>query len=114
MNNPFESINARLGNIETLLLDLKHATAKQTDNDVSWLDINQLCSYHPEKPARATVYTWVRERRIPFHKKGKKLIFLRSEIDEWLKQGRCKTIDEIHHEAETYLRSPKQRKSVES
>ncbi|MDR1342763.1 MAG: helix-turn-helix domain-containing protein [Prevotellaceae bacterium] len=31
------------------------------------------------------------QRSIPYHKKGKKLMFLKSEIDNWLKEGRRKT-----------------------
>lgn len=33
MYNPFEVIEARLNNIETLLLDLKHPTKKSTSRD---------------------------------------------------------------------------------
>lgn len=60
-----------------------------------WFDLLELCKYLPDKPAKATVYTWVRERRIPYHKKGKKLAFLQSEIDEWIKQGKQNTVLEI-------------------
>ena len=35
------------------------------------------------------------QNRIPVHKDGKKLCFLRSEIDRWLSSGRIKTKDEI-------------------
>jgi hypothetical protein len=40
---------------------------------------------------------------IPVHKGGKKLRFLKSEIDSWLKQGRKKTLAETASEAEAYL-----------
>jgi len=38
-----------------------------------WFNLQELCQYHPEKPAKSTVYAWVAARVIPFHKKGKKL-----------------------------------------
>lgn len=64
-----------------------------------WLNLAELCKYLPDKPAKATVYTWVSNGFIPYHKKGRKLSFLVSEVDEWLKSGRKKTIAEIQAEA---------------
>lgn len=112
MTNPFESIENRLSSIENLLHNLKNENNdKSTRPDIDrWFDILDLCNYHPEKPARATVYTWVRERRIPHHKKGKKLIFLKSEIDAWIKEGRKKTSTEIHEKASSHFRTPRRQK----
>jgi len=44
-----------------------------------WFDLNQLCNYLPEKPAKATVYGWVHRGQVPYHKGGKRLRFLKSE-----------------------------------
>ena len=49
------------------------------------------------------IYEWVGQNRIPVHKDGKKLRFLKSEIDEWLCGGRNKTQEEIEKEAAEYL-----------
>jgi hypothetical protein len=68
-----------------------------------WFNLQELCSYLPDKPARQTVYAWVGQRLIPYHKKGKKLMFLKSEIDLWLKQGRRKTSAEIQAEAAEFV-----------
>lgn len=90
MINPFEVIEARLSNIETLLLDLKHSRNVQGQQPTEadrWFDLNELCIYHPDKPSKPTVYGWVSAGTIPVHKGGKKLRFLKSEIDNWLKQG---------------------------
>ena len=106
MNNPFEVIEARLNNIETLLLDLKHAPKKHSAPPAEtnrWFDLNELCIYLPDKPTKPTVYGWVNSGTIPVHKGGKKLRFLKSEIDNWLRQGRKKTLAEIAEEANTYL-----------
>lgn len=70
-----------------------------------WLNIDDLCQYIPDKPSKATVYGWVHENKIPVHKGGKKLRFLRSEIDTWLKQGRKKTLAELASEADTYFKT---------
>ena len=107
MNNPFELIEVRLNNIETLLLDIKHQPKNQnepTDTD-RWFDLTELCNYHPDKPTKATVYGWVNARSIPVHKGGKKLRFLKSEIDSWLMQGKKKTYAETSHEAAQYIKN---------
>lgn len=38
-----------------------------------WMDVVGLCSYHPDRPAKKTVYDWVTLRRVPYHKDGKRL-----------------------------------------
>lgn len=65
---------------------------------VNWLNLTQLCDYLPDKPAKATVYEWVSKKRIPHHKKSKALSFLKSEIDDWLSEGRKLTVQEISRE----------------
>lgn len=73
--------------------DLQHNEADQ------WLSLKELCNYHPDKPTKHTVYQWVHTRKVPVHKSGKKLRFLKSEIDQWLKQGKKKTYAEVQSEA---------------
>jgi|688.fasta_scaffold351230_2 excisionase family DNA binding protein len=74
-----------------------------------WMDIQALCSYHPNKPTKATVYSWIQNNQVPYYKdKGlKRLRFLKSEIDEWLSEGRQKTKKEIN--AEPHLSLKKKR-----
>ena len=47
-----------------------------------------------------TLYGKVSHRQIPYHKPpgSKRLIFLRSELDAWLAQGRRKTVKEMAEE----------------
>jgi predicted DNA-binding transcriptional regulator AlpA len=89
--------------IETLL-NVKQPQAQESDQ---WLNLSDLCKYHPDHPAKPTVYAWIGQRLIPYHKKGKKLMFLKSEIDAWLKEGRRKTAAEIQSEAELYVNGRK-------
>lgn len=106
MNNPFESIEVRLCNIESLLLDIKHHPKPQADqpDPDRWFDLNELCQYHPDKPQRSTVYGWVSAGLIPFHKSGKKLRFLKSEIDAWLMEGKKLTAQEADRAAKEYIK----------
>jgi excisionase family DNA binding protein len=85
--------------IETLLI-ARQPEAQESDR---WLNLADLCNYHPDRPAKPTVYAWIGQRSIPYHKKGKKLMFLKSEIDAWLKEGRRKTAAEIQAEAQQYV-----------
>ena len=74
----------------------------QTETD-QWFNLDELCNYLPDKPAKPTVYGWVHTAIIPNHKSGKKLRFLKSEIDLWLKSGRRKTQAETAAEANEYI-----------
>jgi excisionase family DNA binding protein len=90
--------------LKTLLIQKNHEPQPTTEQ---WFDLGELCNYHPDKPKPATVYGWVFAGRIPVHKGGKKLRFLKSEIDEWLKQGKKMTIAESSLKAEQYLKKNK-------
>ena len=87
--------------IKRLLLEKSNEQPTETDR---WFDLNELCIYHPDKPSKPTVYGWVNAGIIPVHKGGKKLRFLKSEIDNWLRQGRKKTLAETASEAGSYLK----------
>ena len=59
-----------------------------------WLDPKGLAEFLSVR--RSTVYSWISERRVPYHKvPGSQLIrFNKHEIDEWLSRGRVQTVDE--------------------
>ena len=86
-------LKEEVSGLKDLINTLIHRTP--AENADQWMNIDQLRAYHPDRPARSTIYDWVCQNRIPVHKDGKKLRFLRSEIDQWLSGGRIKTKDEI-------------------
>ena len=96
----FAHLTNEVSEIKRLLLEKSNEQPTETDR---WFDLNELCIYHPDKPSKPTVYGWVHSGLIPHHKGGKKLRFLKSEIDNWIKQGRKKTLVETASEADTYL-----------
>ena len=100
----FMHLTNEVSEIKRMLLEKSNKQPAETD---SWLDLNELCIYHPDKPSKPTVYSWVNAGTIPVHKGGKKLRFLKSEIDNWLRQGRKKTLAETANEAEIYLKTKK-------
>ena len=52
--------------------------------------------------SRNTIYGLTSKAKIPRYKKGGKLYFKRSELTEWVNEGRQKTIREMVKEAESY------------
>lgn len=104
MDNPFEALSERLSNIEKSLFRLEQNISLNPgsvpDQD-QWFDIDSLCEYLPDRPARSTIYKNIKD--IPHHKGKKKLIFLKSEIDAWLKEGRRLTNSEIKEQAQKYI-----------
>jgi excisionase family DNA binding protein len=100
----FTHLTNEVNEIKRLLIEKSREQPTEIDR---WFDLNELCIYHPDKPSKATVYGWVHAGIIPVHKSGKKLRFLKSEIDESLKQGRKKTFSEIASDADMFLAKKK-------
>ena len=105
-----EAINYLINKVESLEQKVKEMSSqKDVPEQQEWLDIDGLCQYLPTRPAKQTVYTWVNEKIIPFYKNSKKLLFLRSEIDDWLRQGRRKNNEELRQEAVAFISKKKGR-----
>lgn len=80
------------------LLESRNIPEKET-----WMTVDDVAKYLPDNPSVQTIYSWVGQKLIPYNKTGKRLYFLKSEIDAWLKNGRRKTAAEIAVEASTYF-----------
>lgn len=48
------------------------------------------------------------QRRVPFHKDGKKLRFLKSEIDNWLRGSYHQTDEELYDEGLRYVNNKRE------
>lgn len=79
----FSQLTNEVSEIKMMLLEKSSTTPTKPDR---WLNLTELCAYHPDKPTKPTVYGWVKAGSMPVHKGAKKLRFLQSEIDHWLKQ----------------------------
>ena len=53
--------------------------------------------------SKPTLYGYVQRNEIPYHKKGNRLYFFKSEIIDWIKTGKQKTLKELGAEADLYL-----------
>jgi len=104
MNNPFEVIDARLSNIENLILDIKHQPkeVEQTETE-QLLNVQEAAQFL--NLTVPTMYSKVSKNEIPFMKRSKRLYFSSTELMEYIKEGRKKSNAEIEAEAENYLKN---------
>ena len=79
---------------------LKYAREEESSHEDQYLTIDELCELIGYK--KTSVYGLVQKKKIPYHKKGK-LYFLKSEIMEWLKNGKKATSEDIKQKANDYL-----------
>ncbi len=84
----------KLSNIEDLLREAKTPAIKQDQ----LLTISEAAKFL--NLSVPTIYGKVSRQEIPVNKQGKRLYFYRSELADWIKQGRKKTTAEIRQEAE--------------
>ncbi|MRI02100.1 helix-turn-helix domain-containing protein [Kriegella sp. EG-1] len=56
-----------------------------------------------------TLYGYVQRNEIPYYKKGNRLKFFKTEIIDWIKEGRQKTLNEVEASADTFLSNHKKR-----
>lgn len=107
MENPFREIDARLSNIETLLLDIKHAQpiATPTEPQDNMMTIQEAAKFL--NLTVPTLYSKVSKGELPVMKRSKRLYFSRTELMDYLKEGRRKTTDEIEQEAKAHLSNNK-------
>lgn len=93
MNNPFETINARLSNLEALTLEALQClrtTAAVPATEVGGIELAQQLT----RLSKPRLYALVSARGIPHAKRGNKLYFNRAELLEWVaagKRGETKT-----------------------
>lgn len=107
MHNPFEVIEARLSNIENLLLDIKHpaSQAKGSDNSEDLLTVAQAAVYLDL--SKTYVYRLISKNELPHMKRGARVYFLKAELLAYLKQGRNKTNAEIFADAARFFDTKK-------
>lgn len=82
---------------------IQQSSASQKPDPEEMMDMKRLREFHPEHPARSTIYGWVRAGVIPYYKTGKKLIFKRSEIEAWINDSRQMSDSEIEAQAIDYV-----------
>jgi len=91
-------LSKEIRELKALLLN-KAETQPQTNNPLTIKEVAVLTSL-----SVPTLYGYVQRNEIPYHKKGNRLYFFKSEIiDDWIKTGRQKTLNELEAETDEYL-----------
>ena len=107
MNNPFELLEERLNNIESLILNLKNTPIEQ----VGKVEKDELLTVQDTAKFLSlsvpTVYTLISKGELPVMKRSKRCYFSKVELINYLKLGRKKTIAETALEAEKYFKTKK-------
>jgi len=93
--NVIGELFAKIDNIEKLLQENK---VKAITLEEELLTISEAAILL--KLSVATIYTKVCKNEIPVNKQGKRLYFYRSDLLNWIRAGRIKTISEIQQEVE--------------
>lgn len=75
-------------------------------DEPQWFNVSALIDYLPNHPAEQTIYGWTSAKKIPFHKRGKSILFNKAEIDEWLNDSTYhKSVQELERDAMSYISS---------
>lgn len=54
--------------------------------------------------AKQTLYTLTSKRKVPFYKNGKKILFRRGDLDDWLNKGKQREFSRITKAGQTYTK----------
>lgn len=104
----FEMVPQLVGRIAELLESIdtkieKLTVSSRSNDDVPELmSVKDLSKYLPSHLSASTIYGWCCENSIPYYKQGKRSVFKRSEIDQWLLRTRVKDSYERMEEAQRY------------
>jgi len=108
---PFEQTQQDVAEVKKDLKELKafylqKAEKKVEDDDPKSIDEIEIMTGF----AKPTLYGYVRKNSMPFHKVNGRLFFFKSEIIEWIKQGRQKTNLEIEADTDSLLSNKRKSK----
>ena len=102
----FEKLPEAVADLREQISEIK-TILEQTRSPIkdNWMDLNELIEYDPEKRSKPTFYGYTRdaESGFPFHKRGKRILVLKSEFDEWLRNGKIKSKSDLLDEVDDTL-----------
>ncbi|WP_052752857.1 helix-turn-helix domain-containing protein [Kordia zhangzhouensis] len=101
LQKEFTSLRNEISELKSLLL---HQTTPEKDSEqiLTIKECSKLLNL-----SIPTLYTYTQKNKIPFFKHGRKLMFLKSSIINWIKEGKVKTTAEIEAEADNFLANKK-------
>jgi len=107
MNNPFETIEARLSSIESLILDIKNhpKKAEKEEQEEALLTVQETANFL--KLSIATIYSKKSNGELPFCKPigSKRVYFSKQALINYVMQGETLSNDEVNTIAESFINS---------
>ena len=100
----FEQTQQQVAELKKEVKEVKNILLNKAENQSTieipvFLDkIVELTGY-----TKPTIYSYCQKNEIPYHKKNGRLFFFTSEIVDWIKEGKQKTITEIEAYTDAYL-----------
>jgi excisionase family DNA binding protein len=67
----------------------------ETHMDDRWLSVEEIAGHLGV--TKDSVYRWIERKRLPAHKVGKLWKFKKVEVDEWVRSGDAREVDEKVH-----------------
>ena len=93
--------------LKALLLQKAHPKP-EADNPITIKGVSELTGL-----SVPTLYGYCQRNEISYNKKGGRLYFFKSDIIDWIKTGKNKTLKELQSDAEAYLSNKKKGLSYE-
>lgn len=103
MANLLEDNKILTAKIDALTKKINTSMPANKKEDSERMDVTETQKYIPGHPAIQTIYGWTSNGLIPYHKIGKRIYFIKSELDEWLSHGQHKSGSDLQKEAEEYV-----------
>lgn len=97
-------LSTKLDAIDKMLLA---SMGNNSKNDDQRMDVTEAQKYIPGHPAVQTIYGWTSNNLIPYHKVGKRIYFVKSELDAWLSKEQHKSQQDLLKEAENFVNNKK-------
>lgn len=95
-------IHKKLDRLTRLFLLDKKQTPLQRDKLLTIEEASKLITLR-----KSTIYSLVSKKEIPFSKKGKRLYFSTSELEDWIREGRNATLKELDKRRDLFLNPKK-------
>ncbi|WP_210490360.1 helix-turn-helix domain-containing protein [Rufibacter aurantiacus] len=104
MDNPFIVLDEKLSNLEAMVLEFVSNAQSLVLGLVQEKPMNIKEASEFLNIPLSTLYALTSRREIPHYKKGKHLLFYKAELNEWVREGRQRTVAEIQAEARKGVR----------
>lgn len=98
-----EMLAKEINEVKQLLLSERTKRITEQENDI--IGIKEAARFL--NIAVPTIYSKVSKSELPVMKRGKRLYFSRTDLLEYIKEGRRMSYSEAEAEAHSYIRSPK-------